>query len=243
MPRAPLLSGAFSRRTLLLAAVVAAAGCTETVRSPPAARSQPAGVGGVGVLPATPRVSTVPARVRSVAMIGDSITKLSEKALQSVFTAQGIADAKIDAQVSRRIKVGNGKSEPLNGERVLDDLLAAGTDPDVWVVALGTNDVSSYDAAELGGLIDEMLGRLPDGVPTVWIDVYLPDRRDDTERFNTVLRDRIVDRAKTSIGSWSAVASADPKALISGDRIHPSDAGEVAFAALVGNAVAAAAAN
>lgn len=235
-------SAAFTRRAALLAAVAVVAGCTETVRSKPATGAQQPQADGERAAAPTPEVPSVPVKVDSVAMIGDSITALSQKALEKVFSSQGIYEAKIDAQVSRRIRVGNGTGEPLNGEKVLVNLLAVGIDPDVWVVALGTNDVNSYDAAELGDLIDEMLTKLPDGVPAVWIDVFLPDRLDATDRFNTVLLDRAATRPKTSVASWSAVASKDPKTLMSGDRIHPNDAGEVAFATLVGTAVAAAAA-
>ena len=238
----PVPPTAITRRAALLAAVAVVAGCTETVRSKPATTgNQQPQTDGQGAVAPVPKVPSVSARVDSVAMIGDSITALSQKALEKVFSSQGISEAKIDAQVSRRIRVGNGTGEPLNGEKVLANLLAVGIDPDVWVVALGTNDVSSYDAAELGELIDEMLTRLPEGVPAVWIDVFLPDRLDATDRFNTVLRERAASRPKTSVASWSAVASKDPKSLMSGDRIHPSDAGEVAFASLVGTAVAAAA--
>lgn len=236
-----LPSTAFTRRAALLAAVALVAGCTETVRSAPGnGAAQPSGVDRRSAVPGA-AVPSVPAEIHSVAMIGDSITALSTTSLEKVFTAQGISDATIDAQVSRRIKVGNGKREPLNGEQVLDDLLARGADPDVWVVALGTNDVSSYDDAELGGLIDEMLAKLPHGMPAVWIDVFLPEHPDATGQFNSVLRQRVPTRPNTSVASWFAVASKDAATLMSSDRIHPSDAGEAAFADLVGRAVAAAA--
>jgi lysophospholipase L1-like esterase len=43
------------------------------------------------------------------------------------------------------------------------------------------------------------------------------------------------------VASWFAVASDKSKKLLSSDDLHPNEAGEAAFAALVGTAVSAAA--
>ena len=171
-------------------------------------------------------------------MVGDSITVRSKPALTTAFNAQGITSVVIDAEVSRRIEIGNGKQEPLNGEQVMTNLLKVGVDPDVWVVALGTNDVGSYDQAGYAALIDAMLAKLPPSKPLVWIDVFRPSDMSDTVLFNQVLRDRAARRPHTLVASWFDVASKSPKKLLTSDNLHPSDAGTLAFADVVGSAVA-----
>lgn len=186
-----------------------------------------------------PPVAAAPAAISSVGMIGDSITKLSTPSLTTMFESQGITPT-IDAEVSRRIKVGSGKGdEPLNGEQVLTNLTEFGLDPDAWVFALGTNDLTAYDEDGFAELIDTMLGMTKDGVPVVWVDTYRPKTKEQTDLFNSTLRARAAQRPNTSVASWFDVASADPKKLISKDQVHPTEAGEVAFATLVGDAVAA----
>ena len=236
------LPGMGRRAFLGVALGTVLAACSQTTRSSSGAGgATPAGgstvtVPGVAVPGGT--IGAAPPNLSSVGMIGDSITKLSTPALTAVFEAQGITPT-IDAEVSRRIKVGNGKNEPLNGEQVLTNLTKFGLDPDAWVFALGTNDLTSYDEAGYAELIDTMLGMTADGVPVVWVDTYVPKALERTKAFNEVLRARVAARPNTTVASWFDVASADRKDLISKDQIHPTDAGQEAFAGVVGKAVAA----
>jgi lysophospholipase L1-like esterase len=232
------------RRAFLLGGLaVLAAACSDAATSPPGPTSEqpgPAGSSPKLVLPAqatTPAGGSAP--ITSVAMIGDSITARSKPALTTVFAAKGIGDVVIDAEVSRRIEVGNGKDAPLNGEQALTNLLKIGVDPDVWVFALGTNDVNNVDAGGYAALIDAMLAMPPVNTPVVWVDVYFPAALTQTKLFNTVLRDETAKRAHTTVASWFAIASDKSKKLLSSDDLHPNTAGEAAFAALVGSAVSA----
>ena len=75
-----------------------------------------------------------------------------------------------------------------------------------------------------------MLAMTQDGTPVVWVDTYRPATMDQTKLFNAVLRERAAQRPNTSVASWFDVASADPKALISKDQVHPNEAGQAAFA-------------
>src|SRR4029453_13554074 len=140
------------RRTLLLGALAVAVGCSTTVSSsPPAsglpsdsAEPAPAPVPGGVPNPASPGQSS---KRTSVGMIGDSITAASTDALKAVFTKAGFVHVDVDADTGRRIEEGSGKQgDPLAGTKVLAKLLDRGVDPDVWVIALGTNDVGQYDS-------------------------------------------------------------------------------------------------
>jgi len=235
---------ALPRRAFLVAALgVVVTACSQTSRA--SGGSSPTRVDAPNVT--VPGVSlpggTIPAaqaKLLTLGMIGDSITKLSTPSLKAVFVAQGIPNVTIDAEVSRRIKVGNGKSEPLNGEQVLTNMNKIGLDPDVWVFALGTNDLTAYDADGFATVISTMLGMTKPDTPVVWVDTYRPKTLQQTKVFNLVVRDQASKRPHTTVASWFDVASAAPDKLLSKDDVHPSDAGQQAFAAVVGAAVAGA---
>ncbi|MEP7113580.1 MAG: GDSL-type esterase/lipase family protein [Ilumatobacteraceae bacterium] len=188
---------------------------------------------GVGQLPA-PVVSRT-----KFAMVGDSITKASSEALTTVLEGQGFTDITIEAEVSRRIAVGDGKGEPLSGVKTLFTMISEGVAPDVWAIAMGTNDVGKYkDRTEYASLIDQMLA-MPDAtVPIIWVDVYNPNQIPGTKMFNKVLRERAAKRDNTTVQSWFDLASAPNEKILRTDHIHPNARGTVVFADLVSTALA-----
>jgi ABC-type glycerol-3-phosphate transport system substrate-binding protein len=227
-----------SRRALLragastgLLAVLAACG-DSAVHSSAADKDgttpEPAPQTGVGRLPAPEVVRT------KFAMVGDSITKASTKSLTEVLQKQGFVEIDIEAEVSRRIAVGDGKAEPLSGVKTLSTMMSAGVAPDIWAIAMGTNDVGKYKTADdYGALIDQMMS-MPDAkVPIVWVDVYNPLQLAGTKMFNEVLRQRAAVRGNTTVLSWFALASDPKEKILRDDHIHPNAQGTVAFADLV----------
>jgi hypothetical protein len=198
----------------------------------------------VGVGAAQAEIGPLPAAVGGVdrtrfAMVGDSITRASTKPLTAVLGQLGYTEIKIEAEVSRRIDVGDGKSEPLSGVKTMFSMMAEGVDPDVWAIAMGTNDVGKYtDAAAYGSLIDEMMSMPDVKVPILWVDVYNPNQLAATRMFNLVLRDRANARGNAVVLPWFDLAS-DPKAkILRSDHIHPNEAGTLVFADLVSKALA-----
>lgn len=176
----------------------------------------------------------------SVAMIGDSITQGSEDALRFTLTAAGLSTIDIDGLASRRIEVGGGKGQPESGMQALERLLAAGVDPDVWVIALGTNDVGQYgDPEEYRTLIHEVLDAIPPDTPLVWVDVYRFDHMDDTIAFNMILRDEIDQRDDSIVVSWFDQAATRGDELLRKDQVHPNKQGNAIFAGIVAQGVAA----
>jgi len=173
------------------------------------------------------------------AMVGDSITKASSKPLTSVLEGLGYTQINIDAEVSRRIDVGDGRSEPLSGVKTMNGMIDMGVNPDVWAIAMGTNDVGKYpDAAAYSSLIDELMA-IPDAeVPIVWVDVYNPNQLAATKMFNLVLRDRARARGNATVLSWFELASVPGNKLLRSDHIHPNERGTLVFADLVSKALA-----
>lgn len=194
--------------------------------------AQPSSPSGVGKLPA-PEVTRT-----KFAMVGDSITKASSKVLTEVLGNQGFTDITIEAEVSRRIAVGDGKAEPLSGIKTLSTMISDGVSPDVWGIAMGTNDAGKYKTAdEYAMLIDQMLSMPDVKVPIVWVDVYNPNQLPGTRMFNEVLRERAATRANTTVLSWFDLASDPKEKILRTDHIHPNEKGTVVFADLVSAAV------
>jgi hypothetical protein len=227
-----------SRRTLLRAGastglLAALAACTQ---DPKSSATDKNGVGAsqaeIGPLPAAAEDRT------KFAMVGDSITKASSKPLTTVLERLGYTEIKIEAEVSRRIDVGDGKSEPLSGVKTMFTMMSEGVAPDVWAIAMGTNDVGKYpDAEAYASLIDEMMSMPDKKVPIVWVDVYNPNQLAGTKMFNLVLRDRAAQRGNATVLSWFDLA-ADPKEkILRSDHIHPNEAGTLVFADLVSKAL------
>ena len=182
--------------------------------------------------------SAAPPRTK-LGMVGDSITKASAKALIAVLQQQGYTEIKIDAEVRRRIAVGDGKAQPLSGVKTLTKVIAAGLVPDVWVIALGTNDVGKYDTPDAYGLLIDQMMTLPDAkVPIFWVDVYNPIHLDATKMFNLVLRDRAAARGNATVVPWFDQASNTKIKILQSDHIHPNDKGVLVFADLVWTALA-----
>jgi lysophospholipase L1-like esterase len=173
------------------------------------------------------------AEIRTVAIVGDSITQGSDAELRFTLTASGITGLAIDGETSRRIEVGDGTGTPLSGIATLYGMLADGLSPDAWVVALGTNDVGLYgDEAEYRALVRDVVDMLPAEAPLVWVDTYREQFLDDTETFNRVVREELETRGNAVVASWYAVATS-PDDVLQSDRVHPNDRGRAAFAALV----------
>jgi lysophospholipase L1-like esterase len=169
--------------------------------------------------------------VGSVAMVGDSITVRSEDALAEAFRSLGLDVHAIDAASGRRMTVeAGGDGTGLSAINAL-----ASDPPDLWVIALGSNDVFQYDSAEeYRDQIVTLLDAIPADAPIVWVDTYLADDPARSAEFNQALRDTLAFRGTSSVADWAAVAPADG---VLSDGIHPSDAGVQQFAGVVTNAV------
>ena len=113
----------------------------------------------------------------------------------------------------------------------------AETEPDLWVVALGTNDVANLDSVEgYATAIDTLLAAIPDGAPVVWVDTYVDVAEDASASFNRVLRARLAQRGAATVVDWASVADDDG---VLRDGVHPDDDGNVIFAGRVADGVAA----
>jgi lysophospholipase L1-like esterase len=211
---------------LLVAAVAVAASCGDDDDST-AGGTIP--LFGGTVPPGGPAIDLTPdtsAGGRDVVVIGDSITVGSAPLIVAAADADDV-DVTVLAEVGRRITVG---SEPSSGSDVVREVFDE-SDPDLVVVALGTNDIGKYTTIEeYAAQIQEFLALVPGDTPVAWINTYLSRTPDDSSAFNAALLETLGARGNATIGRWSSIAQRDGMLR---DGIHPTDEGAQRFADLV----------
>ena len=217
-------------RSFGVALVVTLAALAAACSSDRGALSAPPSVPATGSV-ARPRGTGLTA-IDSVAMVGDSITVRAQDALADGFRSLGLDVRAIDAASGRRMTAEGGA----DGSGVAAvSALAAGDPPELWVIALGSNDVFQYDTAEeYRDQIIAVLRAIPADAPIVWVDAYLADDPARSDEFNQALRDTLAFRGTSSVADWAALAPGDG---VLSDGIHPSDQGVQQFADLVMNSV------
>lgn len=178
------------------------------------------------------------ASVESIVMVGDSITVGSTSVLDRQFAQIGFEDVNIVAQNSKRMTKTSGDN--ISGAEIIK-FIANNTErpakEQLWVIALGTNDISQYnDVDDVVAEIDELLAPISEDSPVIWINTYFGGRPEETALVNAAIDQVIASRANATIARWSEIAPTD--GVLSGDRVHPDNDGAVVFASLVTMTVA-----
>ena len=171
--------------------------------------------------------------VESVVMIGDSITVGAQPILQEQLEQLGFADVTIVAQELKRVSL-NLRDNPSGADIaafVADD---DGQDDDerLWIVALGTNDISQYDSVEdIVAEMETVVDSVPDDAPLIWVNTYFADRPEDTAKVNEAIEQIVDERGNAVVGRWDEIAPSE--GVLRRDGVHPGDDGAKVFAALV----------
>ena len=173
--------------------------------------------------------STTAAPIQSIAMVGDSITNGSAVELREQLATLGVEIKAINAEDNRRIALGDSVTPGVDVVKAM----AAGDAPDLWVIALGTNDVETGPEVYTPG-IAELVAAIPTDAPIVWVDVYLAASPDNSAAFNETLRATLDARGQASVVEWAELADEDG---VLRDGIHPSGYGIEQFAEMVTAAV------
>lgn len=176
--------------------------------------------------------------IDSVVMIGDSITKGSMPYLDERFGLLDL-DHVIQAENGKRMAV---SSQDNPSGAAVAAFLAENGDGDhsdeVWVVALGTNDISQYAGPdEIAAAVNEVLNEVPADAALVWVDTYISDRLEQTAAVNSIIRERVEQRGDSVIALWTAFVEGD--GVLSDDGVHPTNGGADVFAFVVTETVRA----
>lgn len=176
--------------------------------------------------------------IDTVVMIGDSITKGATPALDERYELLGL-DHLIEAENGKRIAV----SSPDNASgasiaRFLADNGDGDHTDEVWVVALGTNDVGQYGRPdEIAAAVNEVLAAVPEDAALVWVDTYFRDRAEAAAELNAIVRERVARRGDSIIAPWTSFAPSE--SVLTGDGVHPTSDGADVFAFVVTDTVRA----
>jgi lysophospholipase L1-like esterase len=173
--------------------------------------------------------------IDTVVMIGDSITVASAPALQAVYEQLGFDEIIIESKQGKRTALTFG-SNPSGVDIASFIVNSPDRDDDhsneLWVVALGTNDINQYgDAAERAAAINEMLQTVPEESPLIWVDTYFKDQPEGADAMNDAISNRVLDRGNSTIARWSSVAADDGN--LRDDGVHPREQGSAVFAGLI----------
>jgi lysophospholipase L1-like esterase len=221
---------AWIARAALMA--VLAAGCSSEHQSSAVA---PFGTDTVSV-PATVPGGSAPAAgeritVNRLAMVGDSITVAAKPSLEKAFTGIGLQHVDINAESGRRMIKSSSISSGLDG---IQAVLADGAKPDLWVIALGTNDVANYRHDQYAGVIQDVLAALPSDAHVVWVDCFLRRYKADAQDFDAVLREVLGARGNAKVVDWYSIAGEDGVLV---DGVHPSGFGKDEFSRRIAQTV------
>jgi lysophospholipase L1-like esterase len=216
----------------VVAMLAAAAGCASEHQS---AAVAPYGTDHVVSVPDTvtpaPNTAAGHINVKHLAMVGDSITAGAQPELQQAFTGIGLANVEINAEAGRRMVTASSITSGLDGiHKVMKD----GPAPDLWVIALGTNDVANYEPQDYAGAINQLLAALPANAKILWVDCYLSKFKTRSQQFDTVLGQVLAARGNAKVVDWASIASEDGVLV---DGVHPSGFGKDEFSRRVAQAV------
>ena len=190
--------------------------------------------------PLVPPVATVPLDERpelpaSIAVVGDSIARSATDLISSSISLHGIEITAYEALESRRMAEWGGADLP-SGVAAVDEIVESHGEPELWIVALGTNDVgagTSQDVIEAD--IDEVLAAIPDEAPLFWVDTWVRDLDDRANMFNLVVRATLDDRPNSWVLDWHTLA--ETEGLITDDGVHLTARGQLEYARMIGRAL------
>ncbi len=171
--------------------------------------------------------------VESVVMIGDSITVGAQPYLQEQLEQLGFEEVTIVAKELKRVSQ-NIRDNPSGADIaafVADDG-SRDADEQLWIVALGTNDISQYNSVDdIVAEMETMVDSVPDEAPLIWINTYFEDRPEDTAEVNAAIEEVVASRDNAVVGRWDEIAPSE--GVLRSDGVHPGDDGAKVFAALV----------
>jgi lysophospholipase L1-like esterase len=169
-----------------------------------------------------------------VVIVGDSLTSDNASSIGPALAEAGV-EARLEGLGARQIAVSieyYGYRD--SGVERIRSLRAAGVDPALWVIQLGTNDLGAIATCQCPdrvafavGLIDQLLAEVPPNRPIAWVTVMNRADFDVTNAFNEALRRRAVRNPYMRLIDWSRLSLERPDWFI--DAVHPNVDGAARF--------------
>lgn len=172
----------------------------------------------------------------TVVVVGDSLTLSAQEEITASLAGLGLDVLAVDGVESRRMTVGSSsRPSGLDAIRTIREELTV--QPDLWVIALGTNDVGAQvDEQRFRDDLQATLDGVGPDAPLVWVDLWIRDRREAVVTANGVIRDEIDGRASpAAVVGWFDLG--DDDGVTTGDGVHLTDRGQDAFATAIADQV------
>ena len=173
----------------------------------------------------------------TVAVVGDSLTLSARDEITAELTGLGLEVLIVDGVESRRMTAGSS-SLPSGLDAIETIREEFADEPDLWVIALGTNDVGAQVGDDrFGDDVQATLAAIGTDAPVVWVDLWIRDRRDDVVAANGTIRDAVGERSSPAgVVGWFAHGAGE--GVVTGDGVHLTDRGQEIFATAIANQVA-----
>ncbi len=174
-------------------------------------------------------------RPSSVVVVGDSLTVSATDEIADEMAAAGLDVVAIDAIEGRRMARGGASLPP--GVDAVQTILELDGPPDLWVIALGTNDVGAQLSVEsFRDDMSELLASVPDEAPVVWVDLWIRDREEAIVTANREIRSVLRRRRGTAVVvDWFSQGVVP--GVITRDGVHLTADGQRLFATSIVDAV------
>jgi lysophospholipase L1-like esterase len=178
-----------------------------------------------------------PVMPASVNVIGDSIALSAQPILTKTFESLGVEILAYDAVESRRMV--SGSTDLPSGASAIEEARVADHHPELWIIALGTNDIGAMANSEtVRADLEQVLDLVPADAHLIWVDTWFRDLDDLAVAFNAMVRDALAERPYTTVLDWHGQASID--GLIISDGVHLSEVGKIEYARMIGDGLRAA---
>lgn len=178
---------------------------------------------------------SLPVLPMSVAVIGDSLTLSAKEEISEALASTGIELVVVDGMENRRMTSGSGDVPPATEaiEAVLEE-----SEPELWVIAMGTNDVGAQTGTEVfRENMDELLDLLSADASVIWVDLWIRDHDDRIVEANEAIRLELGRRRGVgAVVDWHT--QADNPGIITRDGVHLTADGQQLFADSIVNAIA-----
>jgi lysophospholipase L1-like esterase len=173
---------------------------------------------------------------RHVLIVGDSLTQGAMGPTHVELNQVGESEAKgryiasYDAINAIGARVVPGVADAENYWEVHLASLVEHVDPEVWVIALGTNDCINNRFAEYGAAVDFFLSRIPADKPVFWPTLTLqkPSHQQCVAEINSALQDATARWPNLTVFDLRSKMT-DP-AFFQSDQTHFSSSGNLEYA-------------
>lgn len=180
--------------------------------------------------------TTLPAALPAadVAVVGDSLTLSAQQEITDTLGRLGLGVVRVDGQVSRRMT--SATDTIRSGLSVVQEI-AAQSNPQVWVIALGTNDVASGVSADsLRRSVQQVLDAIPPGALVVWVDTWIRDELDAVVAGNRIIREVVGARPNSVVADFFSYG--DDEGIVGSDGVHLTTTGRRLFANVMAGGIA-----